>query len=358
MDSHSCKIPIRTIIIECSTLLRGNTGIGRWIELFLTELPKLGWDVVRVDRSNFGINDGMISEYTYYNFLLPRWLQSFSPKEAIFLVPDNLSKFLRCPHPNTIYFMHDLIQLSPEVGYKGLRLKIFKFKLKLLKNATAIFTTTSEVKKDLLSIKWLQHLKIMELGGLVGDDFFGETKGTKPDVALPDKFILAVGTGEPRKNVSALLNAYMRDIDNELPDLVLYGGDWRRKGWANINKESLEKGIAHRIHHAGSVNDQELIWLYSHALAFVFLSQAEGFGLPPIEALTRGTQVVVNDLPVFREVLGDFAWYAASEDPLSVISAVKCAIKAGSVDGRDFIKSKYSAQQVMGLITKCLAEID
>lgn len=336
-----------TIIIECSTLLRGNTGIGRWIELLLSELPKNGWNVIKIDRTFFGASSGILQEYYYYNVLLPKWLKSYSAGKILFLVPDNVSKFLRAPFLNTVYFVHDLIQLSPSTGYKGLRLIIYKFKLKQLKKAKAIVTTSAVVKDELLFLNWLEGKKIMPVAGFVGDIFLAEGTGTPPKVQLPKKFLLAVGTGEPRKNLSALLSAYAIDTDCNLPDLVLYGGNWQGIGWSNIENEAAQKGISHRIYHAKIVNDDELVWLCENALVFVFLSNAEGFGFPPLEALTRGTPVVVSDLPVFREVLADFANYVSAADPSSVLSAIINAMKQNSIGSKAFVSKEYSAARAI-----------
>ena len=72
------------------------------------------------------------------------------------------------------------------------------------------------------------------------------------------------------------------------------------------------------IRFLGRIDDGALAWLYCHAELFVFMSLDEGFGLPPVEALTFGCPVLVSDIPVFRETLGGAARYA---DPTDVAGA-------------------------------------
>ncbi len=346
-----------TIIIECSTLLRGVTGIGRWIELIVRSLAEDGWPFIKIDRTAFGVSAGLLPEYYYYNVLLPRWLKSRPPDGALFLVPDNISKFLRPPCPDTVYFVHDLIPLLPTIGHTGIRRLIYTYKLRLLKKAKGILTTSAAVKHELLSLKWLAGKKIEPVGGFVGDLLLAEGGGTPPKLELPKKFILAVGTGEPRKNLSALLDAYALDKGARLPDLVLYGGSWKGIGWSAIEGEAAQKGISHRIYHAKIVRDDELAWLYDAASAFVFLSTAEGFGLPPLEALARRTPVIVSELPVFREILGEFAQYVAPDDPAAVARAILGAMDAKADAGREFVEKEYSAGRAAERFLRSLNEL-
>lgn len=74
------------------------------------------------------------------------------------------------------------------------------------------------------------------------------------------------------------------------------------------------------------ISDAELENLYIQARAFVFLSFIEGFGLPPLEALVHGTPTVVSDIPVFREILGDWVRYAHPSDPDDFARALDAAL--------------------------------
>jgi glycosyltransferase involved in cell wall biosynthesis len=129
----------------------------------------------------------------------------------------------------------------------------------------------------------------------------------RPERALPGRpYFLFVGTLEPRKNVLALVEAW-REVRREHDiDLVLAG---RRR--ADAPALSEEPGL--RV--IGEVADSQLAGLYSGALAFVFPSLYEGFGLPVVEAMQCGACVIAS--PVVREAGGDAAVYAESDCELA-----------------------------------------
>jgi glycosyltransferase involved in cell wall biosynthesis len=119
--------------------------------------------------------------------------------------------------------------------------------------------------------------------------------------ALPAPYFLFVGTLEPRKNLEALIEAWRDLRRHHLVDLVLVG---RRRADAPQIRE--EAGL--RL--AGEVADSELPALYSGALAFVYPSLYEGFGLPVLEAMQCGAPVIASR--AVAEAAGDAAIYAES----------------------------------------------
>jgi len=141
-------------------------------------------------------------------------------------------------------------------------------------------------------------------------------------LGLPQDYLVAVGTLEPRKNLALLVEAYRLALQRgtELPPLVLVGA----RGWgAALDTSALPDG---RIRRTGHLPLEQLRQVVAGAVALLFPSIDEGFGLPPLEALACGTPVVCADLEVTREVLGDQASYA---DPRSVgafLSAVEASL--------------------------------
>jgi glycosyltransferase-like protein len=132
-------------------------------------------------------------------------------------------------------------------------------------------------------------------------------------------YLLAVGGIEPRKGTLDLVETYARvraaHADHAL---VIAGGetlfDYRdyRAGW---EKRAAELGVTPVV--LGPVDDAELPSLVAAASVFAFPSVKEGFGLAPLEALAAGVPLVVSDLPVFREIFGDAASYAANPTELA-----------------------------------------
>lgn len=125
--------------------------------------------------------------------------------------------------------------------------------------------------------------------------------------ALPDRYLLFVGTLEPRKNLPRLLAAHrrLRAVDPGTPDLVL-------AGQAGHDDRVLESPGVVRT---GWLDDEDLRRLVKGAGALVLPSLDEGFGLPVLEALAAGRPVLAGDVPALREVGADEAVYA---DPLDV----------------------------------------
>ncbi|NEA34250.1 MSMEG_0565 family glycosyltransferase [Streptomyces sp. SID13031] len=131
------------------------------------------------------------------------------------------------------------------------------------------------------------------------------------------RYVVTVGGIEPRKGSLELLEAFALINDPDL-SLVIAGGetlfDYRdyRASW---EKRAAELGVAPLV--LGPVADPELPSLVAAAEAFAFPSVKEGFGLAPLEALAAGVPLVVSDLPVFHEIFGTAASYAAGPAQLA-----------------------------------------
>lgn len=121
-------------------------------------------------------------------------------------------------------------------------------------------------------------------------------------LALPERYVLSVGTLEPRKNLSRLLASW-EHLPAELRDvgLVLAGAKGRQFRSAGI--EQLPAGV----HLTGYVEDADLPALYSGAEAFIYPSLYEGFGMPVLEAMSCGTPVICSRSTSLPEVAGDAA---------------------------------------------------
>jgi len=133
---------------------------------------------------------------------------------------------------------------------------------------------------------------------------------------LPERFILFVGTLEPRKNIRRLICAFSQ-ITERFPTikLIVAGG----KGWLfdDIFELVRKKGLRDRIQFIGYVENEDLPALYSAAEVFCYPSLYEGFGLPPLEAAACGTPVVTSNISSMPEVMDDAALFV---DPLDIDS--------------------------------------
>ena len=131
----------------------------------------------------------------------------------------------------------------------------------------------------------------------------------------PERFLLMVGTLEPRKNHLGLIEAYAiyrTQARNPLP-LLIGGG----KGWhyQQIFERVQALGLEDHVHFLGFVSWDDLPWLYNAATLFVYPSRYEGFGLPVAEAMRCGLPVITSTASSLPEVAGDAAMTIDPDDP-------------------------------------------
>lgn len=135
-------------------------------------------------------------------------------------------------------------------------------------------------------------------------------------------FILMVGTVEPRKNHKLLLEAYDKGL-KELGYHIIFAG---YMGW---NMEEFARNLhahpdyAAGVYHFEGLNDDAISYLYQHAKFLAFCSYTEGFGLPIIEAIQRGTPVIAANVPVLKEVGGDYCVWFEQDNAGDLLNKIK-----------------------------------
>lgn len=189
--------------------------------------------------------------------------------------------------------------------------------------ADAVITGSRSAKQDIVDLLKLPEEKVRVVYNGVGKHFrpLGEEEKNEYRIRkrLPEKFILYVGTIEPRKNLINLARAYHR-LDPKGVSLVLAGG----KGWLSdgLFEEIRKLNLGDRVLLTGYVPEEELPALYSSALCFAYPSIYEGFGFPPLEAMACGTPVVAGDRSSLPEVIGDGGLCVDPGDPEKLADAI------------------------------------
>ena len=133
------------------------------------------------------------------------------------------------------------------------------------------------------------------------------------------RYVLAAATMNKRKNFRALVRAFLKTSAPEVrlvlvgaTDARIYGSDPELSGMLDDPRIVL----------AGYVSDQELAGLYKHAELFLFPSLYEGFGIPPVEAMSVGCPVLTSDRASMPEVCGDAAYLVDPDDEAAITSAI------------------------------------
>ncbi|HEY7660260.1 MAG TPA: glycosyltransferase family 1 protein [Actinomycetota bacterium] len=212
----------------------------------------------------------------------------------------------------SVFTLHDTAYLGPSAGrYHLARNRWFLRTMmpRFLNRADRIITPSEHTRRDALRHYRLDPAKIEVIPEGVDDRFHpglpAETvSAIRERYRLPDRFVLCVGTIEPRKNLTTLLDAYA-ELRRDHPDvgLVLAGG----LGWmvddviARVRSLRLERDV--RL--TGYVPDDEVPAVMNAADAFAYPSEYEGFGLPPLEAMACGVPVICSDATSLPEVVGD-----------------------------------------------------
>jgi glycosyltransferase involved in cell wall biosynthesis len=186
---------------------------------------------------------------------------------------------------------------------------------------------------------------------------------TKEKFQLPNKFLLYVGTLEPRKNVDGMIEAYAlldEDLRHQFPFYIVGG-----KGWLydKIFNRVSELGLEKNVHFTGYVSFEELRAFYTLATTFFFATLYEGLGLPPIEAMASGTPVVCSNNSALPEAVGDAAIQVAPYSPTDMAKGLTTMLsdptkqtefKAKGLERSRLFSWKKNAEQVMNVYQKVL----
>ncbi len=249
------------------------------------------------------------NRYVWNTIAVPRFLRQ--RKVDIFHTQYILPFFV--PKQTKLFaHIHDIsFKVFPElISWKD-RMFLSLLIPRTMRIADRIIAVSTFTKDEIVKYYRVLPERIVVVPNAVGEAFTSRASAedvarVRRQYALPEQFVLAVGTMQPRKNIAFLVRVFA-EVRKRLPDLklVLVG---KRNGYrydTDIDAAIAECGMENSVLFPGYIAEEDLPAVYASARVFAFPSRYEGFGIPILEAFSQGTPVMASDIPPSREVGGD-----------------------------------------------------
>ncbi len=231
---------------------------------------------------------------------------------------------LACPVPGVVT-VHDLAFIRFPQTFRAYNRTYLDFATRMsVRRAVQILAVSEHTKRELVGLLGVPAERVVVTPNAVRAHFRPPEPATlaafRVSKGLPERFVLYVGTLEPRKNLTTLLSAYAEIARRHDVPLLVGGG----KGWLYdaVFQRLEELGLRERVHFVGYIEEEELPLWYAAATVFVFPSIYEGFGMPPLEAMACGTPVITSNSSSLPEVVGDAGLMVAPTDASAFATAL------------------------------------
>ncbi|HEX8457385.1 MAG TPA: glycosyltransferase family 1 protein [Pyrinomonadaceae bacterium] len=318
------------IAIDGIPLAEPKTGIGHYtFELargFAALAPEHDFELVAHVPIQQSLDDAFTSEpqpsnlravHAPVNSLSRRWwtigLPLYVQRHKVALFHGTNYKIPLWNRCRTVVTIHDLSLLLHAHTHEEELVRRARLRLPAAaRMASKIITDSESVKREICTHLGTRSEKIAVVPLAPRRAFrpvgAAEATSARHRLGVEDDFILFVGTVEPRKNLLTLVRAFAELVGRApglRPQLVIAG----QKGWLTDELFALieQSGLGRRILFTGYVSDADLAALYSSCRLSVYPSLYEGFGLPPLEAMSCGAPVITSRIPVIMETVGDAA---------------------------------------------------
>lgn len=343
------------IAIDCRYL--GKSGLGRVNDGFLNSLkPYLG-------HHEFLLlgDPELLKGYEWCGKILDFKANPFS-KSGLFL-PKNIKKAvndcdafyspgyifplgLRIPKFMTICDCVFFDVPSTTNGFVDTKIKKFFYR-RAVKKSKKVFTISEFSKGRIESLFHPRRGKLI-------NTYIGLSKSVL-DFIPPEKparsHFLFVGNFKAHKGIDTLVAAYRkyREKGGTIPLVLVGKEEGFRNEWHVPESEKMPG-----IEFTGRISDERLLDLMANALALVQPSRYEGFGLPPLEAMSMGTGAILNDIPVFRELFSNSGAVFYKYDDVNDLCAKMLSFKTPEID-RTQLLAPYSYEEMTKIIMKEIA---
>ncbi|OPJ63369.1 glycosyltransferase family 4 protein [Clostridium oryzae] len=314
------------------------SGIGTYTDSLLCTLLNIdkenyyhiywsGDDYDRVTNDNSRI---IMTSRKHHRFFQQSYIPGNLAKENIdiYHVPQNGIGLCSAVNCRKVITIHDLIPyIMPETVGRGYLLKFLKEVPNILEISDGVITVSEWSKRDILKFFPVDENKIF-VTPLAADirykpldkNWARYMVAKRLNIKLP--FLLYVGGFSPRKNVKSLIMAFSNIINSLSKEFVLViAGSLKDDG--NMLKELCDRlKISSNVFFTGFVEEDFMPILYSAAEVFVYPSLYEGFGLPPLEAMSCGTPVITSNVSSIPEIVGDAGILIDPYDTSNLVNAL------------------------------------
>ncbi len=312
------------IAFDGTTLTPGRTGVGYYTEHLLQHLAReveaTGDELIVISNRPIDTQAPLpahVRVHQGHRFPVRiGWMQMRAAR-ALDAIKADVAHFTNGMIPygapvSTVVTIHDLsLKLYPECHPVRRRLLNRPLMQVAMRQASAIVTVSNSTRRDLLRLHGVPADRVSVVHEAASPAFRpirdrDQLALVRAKYALPKRFVLYVGTIEPRKNLGRLMEAMALARAAGMPHHLVCVGPY---GWSSRDLSGLIErlGLTPFVHFTGYVPFEDLPILYNLGEVFVFPSLYEGFGLPVVEAMACGTPVITANSSSLAEIAGDAA---------------------------------------------------
>lgn len=318
------------IAIDVQTTLGQKTGFGFYVKNLTENLKK-------IDREN------------QYFLLKPKMEHDLSAPKRFVWDQNKVPKLARKYHADILHqpcfsapvfhsgmkvvvTIHDLIAILFGQDIPFFSRQFFsKWMPFSYKFADSIIAISEHTKKDIIKFLGFPEDRIKVIYSAAAEEFYkkisrDKIKSIKAKYQTSENYLLHTGTLNPRKNLEFLIRVFSKVIkDFPSYNLVIAG----KKGWYydGLFKLVDQLDLKRKVIFTGYIPDEDAPALYQGSSLFVFPSLYEGFGLPPLEAMSSGVPVVASNTSSLPEVVGNGGILLSPHDTSAWIKAIKKMLK-------------------------------
>lgn len=315
----------------------------------IKELKNLGISIISYNKE---VNKNF--EVIKYSFFIQKIINNIKPD--IFWQPNNISPIkIKNPYGKVITTIHDIFPLTSKENYSFLYRTYFKCCLgKTINMSDGIIYVSNFTKKQ---------VNLLYKNTLLMNDFISynivDSINNSDAIFKDNNYFLFVGNIETRKGVDILIEAFNRYRQEGGNKKLYIAGALRDNSIKLMIDESNKKYNA--IEYKGYITSDEKELLLKKCSSFIFPSRAEGFGIPPLEAISFNKPCILSDIEVFREVFGELVNYFHLENDfegsVENLKNMLFEYKDNTYIQNKDILQKYSSQNLGNKFVKFLNDL-